>query len=104
MIESRAAGFAAGDYVWHAAGWRDYATVRAGEPALGGLGTLARIDVEAAPPQAYLGALGGIGLTAYVGLLDVAGAASRRRRLGIRRGRRGRRASRRRSRSSRVTA
>ena len=40
VIESRAAGFAAGDHVWHAAGWRDYATVRAGEPALGGLGTL----------------------------------------------------------------
>jgi NADPH-dependent curcumin reductase CurA len=59
--------------VWHAAGWRDYATVRAGEPALGGLGTLAKVDAEAAPPQAYLGPLGGIGLTAYVGLLEVAG-------------------------------
>ena len=73
VVESRADGFAAGDHVWHAAGWRDYATVRAGAPALGGLGTLAQIDAQAAPPQAYLGPLGGIGLTAYVGLLDVAG-------------------------------
>jgi NADPH-dependent curcumin reductase CurA len=73
VVESRASGFRPGDHVWHAAGWRDYATVRAGRPALGGLGTLARIDAAAAPPQAYLGPLGGIGLTAYVGLLDVAG-------------------------------
>ena len=73
VVESRAEGFAAGDHVWHAAGWRDYATVRAGAPALGGLGTLAKIDAQAAPPQAYLGPLGGIGLTAYVGLLHVAG-------------------------------
>ena len=73
VIESRADAFAAGDHVWHAAGWRDYATIRAGAPALGGLGTLRKIDAQAAPPQAYLGPLGGIGLTAYVGLLDVAG-------------------------------
>ena len=31
VVESRAAGFSAGDVVWHAAGWRDYAVVRAGE-------------------------------------------------------------------------
>ena len=73
VMESRADGFAAGDHVWHAAGWRDYATIRAGAPALGGLGTLRKIDAQAAPPQAYLGPLGGIGLTAYVGLLEVAG-------------------------------
>ncbi len=58
---------------WHADGWRDYATIRADAPALAGLGTLRRIDTRAAPPQAYLGPLGGIGLTAYVGLLAVAG-------------------------------
>jgi NADPH-dependent curcumin reductase CurA len=73
VVESHADGFAAGDHVWHAAGWRDYATVRANEPALAGLGTLAQIDAHAAPPQAYLGPLGGIGLTAYVGMLSVAG-------------------------------
>jgi NADPH-dependent curcumin reductase CurA len=73
IIESRADGFAAGDTVWHAAGWRDYAVVRAAEPALGGLGTLTRLDVERAAPQSYLGPLGGMGLTAYAGLLEVAG-------------------------------
>jgi NADPH-dependent curcumin reductase CurA len=73
VVESRVDGFAAGDHVWHAAGWREYATVRAGAPALGGLGTLAKIDAQAAPPQAYLGPLGGIGLTAYVGLVHIAG-------------------------------
>jgi NADPH-dependent curcumin reductase CurA len=73
VIESRADGFAAGDTVWHASGWRDYAVVAAGTPALGGLGTLARLDTELAPAQRYLGPLGGMGLTAYAGLFDVAG-------------------------------
>jgi NADPH-dependent curcumin reductase CurA len=73
IVESRADGFAAGDTVWHAAGWRDYAVVRAAEPALGGLGTLTRLDVERAAPQNYLGPLGGMGLTAYAGLFEVAG-------------------------------
>ena len=31
-----------------------------------------RVDTDAAAPEAYLGALGGSGLTAYVGLFDVA--------------------------------
>src|SRR4051794_31212607 len=70
--ESRADGFAPGDRVAHAAGWRDYAVVEAGREALGGVGTLRRIDAAAAPPQAYLGVLGGSGLTAYVGLFHVA--------------------------------
>jgi NADPH-dependent curcumin reductase CurA len=68
VVSSRAAGFAPGDTVWHAAGWRDYAVVRAGEPALGGLGTLTRLDTSLAPARAYLGPLGGMGLTAYAGL------------------------------------
>jgi NADPH-dependent curcumin reductase CurA len=72
IVASRVEGFAAGDTVWHAAGWRDYAVVRAGEPALGGLATLTRLDVDAAAPQSYLGALGGMGLTAYAGLLEAA--------------------------------
>jgi NADPH-dependent curcumin reductase CurA len=59
--------------VRHASGWRDYALVRAGMPALGGIGTLARVDTDAAAPEAYLGALGASGLTAYAGLFDVAG-------------------------------
>src|SRR3954452_2194678 len=72
VIESRAEGFARGDSVWHAGGWREYAVVAAGMPALSGLGTLARIDTDVAPAQAYLGPLGGMGLTAYAGLIDAA--------------------------------
>jgi NADPH-dependent curcumin reductase CurA len=73
IVESNTEGFAPGDTVWHAAGWRDYAIVEAGTPALGGVGTLTRLDTTAAPPQAYLGVLGGNGLTAYAGLFRVAG-------------------------------
>jgi hypothetical protein len=73
VVASRADGFEAGDTVRHAAGWRDYALIEAGRPELGGIGTLMRVDTDAAAPEAYLGALGGSGLTAYVGLFDVAG-------------------------------
>jgi NADPH-dependent curcumin reductase CurA len=38
----------------------------------GRLGTLTRIDTEVAPPQSYLGPLGGMGLTAYAGLFCAA--------------------------------
>ena len=72
VVESRADGFANGDTVWHASGWRDSAVVAAGTPALGGLGTLTRLDTGLAPAQRYLGPLGGMGLTAYAGLFDVA--------------------------------
>jgi hypothetical protein len=73
VVESRADGFAEGDTVWHASGWRDYAVVADQAPALGGLGTLTRLDTDLAPAQRYLGPLGGMGLTAYAGLFDVAG-------------------------------
>jgi NADPH-dependent curcumin reductase CurA len=73
IVESHADGFEAGDTVWHAAGWRDYAVVEAGMPALGGLATLTKLDLSVAPAQAYLGVLGGNGLTAYAGLFRVAG-------------------------------
>jgi NADPH-dependent curcumin reductase CurA len=73
VVDSRAEGFAPGDTVWHASGWRDYAVVEAGRPALNGIGTLTKLDLEVGPPQAYLGVLGGNGLTAYVGLLHIAG-------------------------------
>jgi NADPH-dependent curcumin reductase CurA len=72
VVESRAQGFEPSDAVWHASGWREYSVVEAGMPALGGLGTLAPIDVTVAPPQAYLGPLGGMGLTAYSGLFIAA--------------------------------
>jgi NADPH-dependent curcumin reductase CurA len=71
VLASRAAGFAPGDAVSHGKGWRDYAIVEAGEAAIGGIGTLRRIDTSLAPPQAYLGVLGGSGLTAYAGMLHV---------------------------------
>jgi NADPH-dependent curcumin reductase CurA len=72
VIESRAPGFEAGDTVWHPLGWRDYAVVKADERALRGLATLTRLDTRLAPPRRYLGPLGGMGLTAYAGLLEVA--------------------------------
>src|ERR1700749_4217661 len=58
VLESRADAFDPGDTVWHAKGWRDYALVTAGEPALAGIATLAQIDTSVAPPQTYLGPLG----------------------------------------------
>jgi NADPH-dependent curcumin reductase CurA len=73
IVESHADGFEAGDTVWHAAGWRDYAVVAAGVAALGGVATLTKLDLAVAPPQAYLGVLGGNGLTAYAGLFRIAG-------------------------------
>jgi NADPH-dependent curcumin reductase CurA len=72
VVESRADGFAAGDVVRHGAGWREYAVVEAGKAELGGVATLTRLDTDAAPPEAYLGALGGSGLTAYTGLFHIA--------------------------------
>jgi NADPH-dependent curcumin reductase CurA len=72
VVESRANGFARGDTVWHAAGWREYAVVEAGREALRGLGTLTKLDTRLAPPQSYLGPLGGMGLTAWAGLFEAA--------------------------------
>ncbi len=72
VLESRAEEFAPGETVWHAQGWREYAVVRAGAPALGGLGTLTRLDTDLAPAASYLGPLGGMGLTAYAGLFEAA--------------------------------
>lgn len=52
-----------GTWVLHDRGWRDYATVPA---------SLVRpIDLDIAPPSAYLGVLGMPGLTAFVGLHDI---------------------------------
>jgi hypothetical protein len=72
VLESRAAGFAPGDAVWHASGWREYAVVPAGAAALNGIGRLTRLDTRLAPAHVYLGPLGGMGLTAYAGLFRVA--------------------------------
>lgn len=68
VVESRADGFAPGDLVSHAQGWREYAVVDPGEVQLGGIGTLTRLDVPGAEASWFLGPLGGMGLTAYAGL------------------------------------
>lgn len=68
VVESRAEGFAPGDLVSHAQGWREYAVVDPAAVQLGGVGTLARLDAGLAEPQVFLGPLGGMGLTAYAGL------------------------------------
>jgi NADPH-dependent curcumin reductase CurA len=67
VVESRVDGLAPGDLVLHRFGWREHAVVdrpRRLEP------------VEGVPVSHYLGALGTTGLTAYVGLLDMAGLRS----------------------------
>jgi NADPH-dependent curcumin reductase CurA len=58
-------GLAAGDTVLHGLGWREYALVPAKNAR--------KVDTQLAPPQAYLGVLGMTGLTAYAGLIEVAG-------------------------------
>lgn len=60
VIESRADGFAAGDFVRHRLGWRDYAVVDAQAATI--------VDPALAPLPTWLGVLGQTGFTAYVGL------------------------------------
>jgi NADPH-dependent curcumin reductase CurA len=65
VIASRSPEHREGDVVVHSLGWREYAVVD------GGAAQPARTDL--APASAFLGALGMTGLTAYAGLLKVAG-------------------------------
>ena len=60
VVASRAGGFAAGDFVRHRLGWRDYAVVDAAAAT--------RVDAALAPLPTWLGVLGQTGFTAYVGL------------------------------------
>ncbi|PKW17177.1 NADP-dependent oxidoreductase [Saccharopolyspora spinosa] len=64
VVASNAAGFQPGDFVLHNFGWRDYAAFGAKHAV--------KVDPQAAPPSAYLYVLGMPGMTAYVGLVDVA--------------------------------
>ncbi|MDZ7727127.1 MAG: NADP-dependent oxidoreductase [Dehalococcoidia bacterium] len=63
VVRSRHADFAEGDAVTGSQSWREYDLV----PGKG----LRKLDLSLAPMPAYLGVMGGTGLTAYVGLLDL---------------------------------
>lgn len=65
VVASAAEGFAVGDAVLHGLGWREYATVQAAHAV--------KVDPARAPLSYYLGVLGMPGLTAYAGLVAVAG-------------------------------
>ncbi|MDI1464377.1 NADP-dependent oxidoreductase [Catellatospora sp. KI3] len=63
VVASNSPDLAVGDLVLHGYGWRDLVTADAKR--------FRRLD-PVAPPSAFLGVLGMPGLTAYVGLLDIA--------------------------------
>jgi NADPH-dependent curcumin reductase CurA len=65
VVKSGDQRFSEGQWVLHQLGWRELALV----PADGAQ----PIDPDLAPPSAFLGVLGMPGLTAYVGLFDIAG-------------------------------
>lgn len=64
VVQSRDAGFPPSTWVRSFCGWRDYFITQAQQ--------LRAVDATQAPPSAYLGVLGSTGLTAWVGLNDVA--------------------------------
>ena len=70
VVESRASAFKTGDWVLHPLGWREYALLRADGPRFSAP-THIQVD-EHTPARAYLGPLSWVGLTSYVGLLNVA--------------------------------
>ncbi|MGC1782338.1 MAG: NADP-dependent oxidoreductase [Acidobacteriaceae bacterium] len=64
VVQSLDPGFPVSTWVMSLCGWRDYYVVPAQQ--------LRAIDAKAAPASAYLGVLGATGLTAWVGLNDIA--------------------------------
>jgi NADPH-dependent curcumin reductase CurA len=64
VIESRSPDLSVGDTVTHNFGWREYATAKTSD--------VRRVDTSSIPATAYLSALSMIGLTAWVGLVDIA--------------------------------
>jgi NADPH-dependent curcumin reductase CurA len=70
VVASGVAQVAPGEQILHPFGWREHAIVRWG--ATGRAEAAERLEIDdATPARWYLGALGRVGLTAYVGLLDV---------------------------------
>ena len=65
VVAGEAEGIKPGDTVLHGLGWREYALLDAKAAR--------KVDPTLAPVSAYLSVLGMTGLTAYAGLLDVAG-------------------------------
>jgi len=63
VVESKAAGFAAGDYVTGMWGWQEFAAADAK--------TLMKLDTKLAPVSTALGVLGMPGMTAYFGFLEI---------------------------------
>lgn len=66
VVESKNDQFKIGDYVLSNYGWREYWVSTESN-------AVTKIDPKIAPLQSYLGIMGLTGLTAYVGLLKVAG-------------------------------
>ncbi|MER7394951.1 NADP-dependent oxidoreductase [Streptomyces sp. NPDC000151] len=69
VVASDSAQFTVGQKVVHPYGWREYAVVEAEKATV--------VSPDIAPLGAHLGVLGMVGLTAYVGLFDVASFAPR---------------------------
>ena len=66
VLASRHPKFAVGDTVLGMGGWQQYRVVDAGQP-----GVLQKVDASAIPLQAYLGAVGMPGVTAWYGLVRI---------------------------------
>lgn len=64
VVASRSEAVPVGATVSHFLGWREYAVLDAADAIA--------VDTELAPPQAYVGALGITGLTAYLAVTDTA--------------------------------
>ncbi|SMC91924.1 NADP-dependent oxidoreductase [Kibdelosporangium aridum] len=64
VLKSTVDGFEPGDFVLHNLGWREYAVVDTAQAR--------KVDPSVAPLSAYVGILGMTGLTAYVGVVDIA--------------------------------
>jgi NADPH-dependent curcumin reductase CurA len=64
VVESADESIPVGATVLHQAGWREYASIPAKYAQI--------VDPASAPVQAYLGVLGATGLTAYIGLKEIA--------------------------------